>query len=65
MEQEIPDGQTNVNDLFTGGHIIDDLCECPNSDAAGHDDYTITWADGRPIDVDCDEKGADHEWEPN
>jgi prepilin-type N-terminal cleavage/methylation domain-containing protein len=65
MEVEIPDGITNVNDLLTDGHIMADLCECPNSDAVDNDDYLITWVDGRPVDVDCDEEGASHEWEPN
>jgi prepilin-type N-terminal cleavage/methylation domain-containing protein len=65
MSANVPDGQTNVKDLFTGGHIIADLCDCPNGDATGHDDYTITWNDGLPVDVDCGVKGAYHEWKPN
>lgn len=65
MELEVPDGVTNVNDLFTGGHIIGELCECPNSDTADNDDYIITWADGRPVEVDCDEQGIEHNWEPD
>jgi len=65
MDLEVPDGQMNVNDLFTGGHIISDLCECPNGDDGDNDDYIITWSDGRPIEVDCDEKGAAHAWEPD
>jgi prepilin-type N-terminal cleavage/methylation domain-containing protein len=65
MDLEIPDGPMNVNDLFTGGHIISELCECPNSNAVDNDDYIITWLDGRPVEVDCDEKGAAHAWEPD
>ena len=65
MDFEIPDGQMNVNDLFMAGYVVADLCECPNGGALDIDDYIITWTDGRPVDVDCDEIGADHEWEPN
>jgi prepilin-type N-terminal cleavage/methylation domain-containing protein len=65
MEIVVPDGQMNVNDLFTGGYIIADLCECPNSGAADNADYVVTWVDGRPVDVDCAEKGADHDWKPD
>lgn len=65
METQMPDGQTNVNDLFVTGHIILNLCECPCSHMLDMQDYIITWADGRPIDVDCSVKGALHAWEPN
>jgi competence protein ComGC len=65
MDFEVPDGQMNVNDLFMAGYLIADLCECPNSGALDVDDYIITWSDGRPTEVDCDERGADHAWEPN
>ncbi len=65
MEVVVPDGPMNVNILFTGGHIIGDLCECPNSGAVDHADYIITWAHGRPVEVDCLEKGDDHGWDPD
>lgn len=65
MDFDVPDGQMNVNDLFMAGYLIADLCECPSSGALDIDDYIITWKDGRPVDVDCDEVGADHEWKPN
>lgn len=65
MDFDIPDGQMNVNDLFTAGYLIADLCDCPSSGVPDMDDYVITWDDGRPVEVDCDEGGADHEWEPN
>lgn len=65
MDFEVADGQTNVNDLFMAGYLIADLCECPNDGALDIDDYIITWADGRPAEVDCDEMGANHAWEPH
>jgi prepilin-type N-terminal cleavage/methylation domain-containing protein len=65
MDFDVPDGQMNVNDLFMAGYLTADLCECPNDGALDIDDYIITWVDGQPVDVDCDEAGADHEWSPN
>jgi prepilin-type N-terminal cleavage/methylation domain-containing protein len=65
IDFEVPDGQTNVNDLFMAGYLAADLCECPNGGSLDIDDYIITWVDGRPVEVDCDEMGADHAWAPN
>jgi prepilin-type N-terminal cleavage/methylation domain-containing protein len=65
MDFKVPDGQMNVNDLFTAGYLIADLCDCPSGGALDIDDYIITWGAGRPIDVDCDERGADHAWDPD
>lgn|GEM_PF-2843124 len=65
MDFDVPDGQMNVKDLFMAGYLIGDLCECPNDGALDMNDYIITWEDGGPVDVDCDEAGADHDWAPN
>jgi len=65
MDFDVPDGPMNVKDLFMGAFIIADLCDCPSDEALDLDDYIITWADGQPVDVDCDEMGAQHEWRPH
>lgn len=60
----VADGAMNVSVLAAGGHAPQALCECPCSDIADFDDYTITWLDGLPAEVDCDVEGANHDWAP-
>jgi prepilin-type N-terminal cleavage/methylation domain-containing protein len=64
IENTIPDGDMNVQDLNTAGVVSASLCECPNEGVVDLDDYIITWLDNVPRDVTCDVKGDDHRWEP-
>jgi prepilin-type N-terminal cleavage/methylation domain-containing protein len=60
----VADGDMNVSVLAADGYAPQRLCECPSSNTADFDDYTITWLDGLPIDVGCDVEGANHDWAP-
>ncbi len=60
----VPDGDMNVSVLAAAGCVPQRLCECPSSDVPDFNDYTITWLDGVPVEVDCDVEGAAHDWVP-
>lgn len=60
----VADGDMNVSVLAAAGYAPQRLCECPSSNNADFDDYTITWLEGLPIEVECDVEGADHDWAP-
>jgi prepilin-type N-terminal cleavage/methylation domain-containing protein len=60
----VADGDMNVSVLAAAGCVPQRLCECPSSNNADFDDYTITWLDGLPIEVECDVEGANHTWAP-
>lgn len=60
----VPDGDMNVSVLSAAGYAPQRLCECPSSGTPDFDDYTITWLDGLPVEVNCDVMGADHDWAP-
>lgn len=65
IENAVPDGNMNVSVLAAAGYAPQNLCECPCSDIDDFDDYTITWLDGLPVDVNCDVEGAAHDWVPD
>jgi len=58
----VPDGDMDVEDLFAVRAVARNLCECPSSNNASFDDYTITWLNGLPRDVSCDVEGDSHLW---
>jgi prepilin-type N-terminal cleavage/methylation domain-containing protein len=60
----VPDGDMNVSVLAAAGYAPQALCECPSSDVPDFDDYTITWQDGLPVEVECGVEGAEHDWAP-
>ena len=60
----VADGDMNISVLAAAGHAPQRLCECPSSNNADFDDYTITWLEGLPIEVECDVEGANHAWAP-
>lgn len=64
IDRVVPDGNMNVDVLFAAGFVAANICECPSSPVADHDDYLITWLNNLPIDITCTVKGAEHEYEP-
>ncbi|MFH1313156.1 MAG: type II secretion system protein [Candidatus Eisenbacteria bacterium] len=64
IDRVVADGAMNVDVLFGGGFVSENICECPASPVADHDDYVITWQDNLPIDITCTVKGGDHEYQP-
>jgi type II secretory pathway pseudopilin PulG len=64
IDRAVPDGNMNVDVLFAEDFVAENICECPSSPVADHDDYIITWANNLPIDITCTIKGGDHEYEP-
>jgi prepilin-type N-terminal cleavage/methylation domain-containing protein len=61
----VGDGDMDVEDLRAAGAVALNLCECPTSNDATYDDYTLTWLNGLPRDVSCDIKGDEHLWTPH
>ena len=64
IDHTVADGEVNVSVLAADGYVPQGLCECCSSQDADFDDYTITWADGVPVDVDCTEDAGHHDWAP-
>jgi hypothetical protein len=64
LDFDVADGAMNVGVLLAAGLVGQDICECPSSDVEDFDDYSITWVDGLPTEVDCDVQGGLHDWEP-
>ena len=64
IDHTVADGPLNVSVLAAGGYVAQGLCECCCSHDADFDDYIITWQDGMPVDVDCTEEAAAHNWIP-
>ena len=62
IDNVVPDGDMNVSVMAAAGYAPQNLCECPSSDVADFDDYTVTWLSGLPVEVECDVEGADHDW---
>ncbi len=64
IDRVIADGNMNVDVLFAAGFVAENICECPSSPVADHDDFQITWQDNLPVDITCTVKGGAHEYEP-
>ena len=64
IDNVVLDGAMNVTVLSAAGYTQQGLCECPTSNVADFDDYTITWQNGMPVDVDCSVEGVAHDWTP-
>jgi prepilin-type N-terminal cleavage/methylation domain-containing protein len=64
IDNVVADGNMNVSVLAAAGFAPQSLCECPSSNNPDFDDYTITWLNGAPIEVDCNVMGAAHDWTP-
>lgn len=63
-DHNLIDENVDVNDLFVGGILPADLCECPSSTTEDQDDYVIELTGGVVTDVTCNVRGEDHEWHP-
>jgi prepilin-type N-terminal cleavage/methylation domain-containing protein len=63
-ENIVADGDVNVQQLIPY-YIHQDVAECPESLSQDYDDYTITFQDGRPVDVTCDIEHDGHPWAPH
>lgn len=55
-------GVINVGALGPLGYVSMRCSECPRSNVADHDDYTITIAGQRVTDIRCDVQSAEHDW---
>jgi prepilin-type N-terminal cleavage/methylation domain-containing protein len=64
VDNIVPDGDMNISVLAAAGYAPQQLCECPSSGNPDFDDYTITWLDRMPVEVECTVMGADHDWVP-
>ena len=64
LDVDPPDGAMNCDVLRAGGYLLQEICECPSSPVDDYDDYTITWLNDLPIEVDCTVKGGEHDWQP-
>ena len=64
IDQNVPDGDMNVDVLLAAGYVTNEICECPSSRMDDFDDFTIRWANNFPEDITCTFKGPDHEFEP-
>jgi Tfp pilus assembly protein PilE len=62
-DQVIPDGNLSVA-LLQPDILQPDAAECPSSQDATYDDYTIVILDGAPVDVICNSMGDSHPWSP-
>lgn len=63
-DRSIPDGPMDVEDLVAVRAVAATLCECPSSNNASRDDYTLVWRDDLPRQVICDIKADKHLWQP-
>ena len=57
-------GSVNVTTFQPGKYVNTVTSECPSSNVADWDDYTVTIVGDRVTDTRCLVKGAAHEWEP-
>jgi prepilin-type N-terminal cleavage/methylation domain-containing protein len=64
IDHIVADGIMNVSVLAAGGFAPQALCECPSSNNPDFDDYSVTWLNGQPTEVDCNVMGAAHDWTP-
>jgi prepilin-type N-terminal cleavage/methylation domain-containing protein len=62
IDTAVPDGVMGVGVLQAAGYVSQELCECPASPVPDFDDYTIDWAGGIPVDVDCTYRPVEHDW---
>ena len=53
----------NVTDLAPGKYVVAQLGECPSSDVADNDDYTVTIINREAVVIECDVMGDAHLWE--
>ncbi len=59
----VPDGNMSVS-ILQPEILQPDAAECPASQDATYDDYTIVIVDGAPTDVICNAVGDEHPWSP-
>lgn len=62
-DQVVPDGNLSVS-ILQPDILQPDAAECPASQDATYDDYTIVIVDGAPMDVICNAMGDEHPWSP-
>jgi competence protein ComGC len=64
-DHTVPDGQMGIEDLAAEMGVARGLADCPSDEDGSEDDYTLTWLNGLPRDVDCDILGDEHFWQPH
>jgi len=62
-DQAVPDGNLIVT-VLQPDYIQPDAAECPSTQDASYDDYTIVILNGVPVDVICNSMGDEHPWSP-